>query len=57
MVKKRMPEHSYKIDVTFSVSGVSAKNLIEAKQKGSHAAIKWGRIKGIKAKREHEVRR
>lgn len=52
MVKKGMPKYSYKIDVTFSVSGVSAKNLTEAKQKGPRAAIKWGRIKSIKAKRE-----
>ena len=52
MVKKRMKEHPYKIDVTFTVSGVSAKNLTEAKQKGPRAAIKWGRIKNINAKRE-----
>ena len=51
MVKKRTKYHSYEIDVTFSVSGVSAKNLTEAKQIGPREAIKWGRIKSIKAKR------
>ena len=47
MVKKRMPDHSYKIDVTFSVSGVSAKNLTESKQKGPRAAFNNHRINPV----------
>ena len=55
MVMKRMKDHSYEIDVTFTVSCVSAKNLTEAKQIGPREAIKWGQNQKYKSKKNIEI--